>query len=215
MPLHRRRRSRRAPGHGKLRQPVLKLQQCRGIQIGKANDAFLVHPAHKQPQREEIVQHRTRPQRQSGAQRAGADQADQLPAGLQQGGVAPVGETSPILHREVPAQAHGVSLLQRVGGRENPGRVFPTRLLQEPRSIVGGVSTDADGRTRHGGRRCGHGTTPQRKSGRGGSRSSSGLPAASSSAPKRGRMSSSRIRNCGAYRACHRAGCRAAAAACR
>jgi len=43
MPLHRRRRSRRAPDHGKLRQPALKLQKCRCIQNGKANKALLVH----------------------------------------------------------------------------------------------------------------------------------------------------------------------------
>jgi hypothetical protein len=68
MPLHRRRRSQRSPGRGEFPQPTLKLQKCRCIQIGKANEPFMVHPAHQETQREEIVQYGTRPQRQSGAQ---------------------------------------------------------------------------------------------------------------------------------------------------
>jgi hypothetical protein len=52
-------------------------------------------------------------------------------------GVALIGEASPVLQFEVPAQAHGLPLFQGVARRQNPDGVFPLRLDKEPRTVAG------------------------------------------------------------------------------
>ena len=186
------------PDAGTLLEPALEGQQRRGVEAGKARDTRLIHPAHQLTQVLEIVGSGPCTLRQPRTQRAAADQGDEPPAALQQRRVPLVGETPPVGEREAPANAYRFRFFQRGGRLEDPERIVPSRVEQEPSSIGRQMLARLDIPRRVEGASRRHGCAAHRKSGNGGSCATNACDAASSLAVKRGRMSSSRIRSCGA-----------------
>ena len=136
VPLHCRGGTRRPSNHRARREPVLKLQQRRRVEIGEPGEAFLVHPAQERTEGEEVLPDGAWAQRQTRAWRTIADEADQLSAGPQQRSIASVGEAPPVTKREVPAQPHRFPLVESVGRREDPDHVLPVGVPQKPRATV-------------------------------------------------------------------------------
>ncbi len=111
---------------------MLKAQQRPRIELVKAREAVGVHPAHERAQVMKVAGDGRSTLWQSRRETAGSNEREQSARALQQRSRGRIGEVASVRQRKVPSNLHRVLALEGVGRTENPPRVVPAALAQEP-----------------------------------------------------------------------------------